>query len=143
MTLPAFPPGQDAEGSAIAQLPHNLEAEQALLGTLLFDNTSYERLGDHLKGSHFFEPFHQRLFDAIEEHVRKGLLAQPIVLVERFKRDPAFEQLGGLRYLADLVDRAPPSANVADYGRVVYDLALRRDLIRISGEIAKTANDDG
>jgi replicative DNA helicase len=142
MTLPAFAPGQDAEGSAIASLPHNLEAEQALLGALLFDNAAYERLGDHLHGRHFYEPFHQRLFDAIEEHVRKGLLAEPIVLMERFKRDPAFEELGGLRYLADLVDRAPPAANAADYGRVVYDLALRRDLIRIGGEISKSANDD-
>jgi replicative DNA helicase len=47
----------------------------------------------------------------MEEHIRKGQLAEPIVLMERFKRDPAFEELGGLRYLADLVDRAPPAAN--------------------------------
>ncbi len=62
--------------------------------------------------------------------------------MERFRRDPAFEELGGLRYLADLVDRAPPAANAADYGRVIYDLALRRDLIRIGGEIAATAQQD-
>jgi replicative DNA helicase len=142
MTLPPFPPGQGPEGAEIAQLPHNLEAEQALLGALLYDNAAYERLGDHLQARHFFEPFHQRMFTAIEEYVRKGQLAEPIVLVERFKRDPAFEELGGVRYFADLVDRAPPIANAADYGRVVYDLALRRDLIRIGGEIAKAANDD-
>ncbi len=142
MTLPAFVQGSSADVSAIAQLPHNLEAEQGLLGTLLFDNAAYERLTDHLQGRHFHEPFHQRLFDAIEEYVRKGLLAEPIVLMERFKRDPGFEELGGLRYLADLVDRAPPSAHAADYARVVYDLALRRDLIRIGGEISKNANDD-
>jgi len=139
MTLLAFPPGQNADGSAIAHLPHNLEAEQALLGILLFDNAAYERLPDTLHGRHFFEPFHQRLWDSIEEHVRKGLLAEPVVLMERFKRDPAFEELGGLRYLADLVDRAPPAANAFDYARVIYDLALRRDLIRIGGEIAKVA----
>jgi replicative DNA helicase len=143
MTLPAFAPGQDAGGSPIAALPHNLEAEQALLGSLLFDNSAYERLGDTLQGRHFYEPFHQRLFDAIEEHVRKGLLAEPIVLMERFKRDPAFEELGGIRYLADLVDRAPPAANAQDYGRLVYDLALRRDLIRIGGEIGRVAQEGG
>ncbi len=142
MTLPAFAPGQDADASPIAQLPHNLEAEQALLGALLFDNAAFERLGDHLLATHFFEPFHQRLFESIEEHVRKGMLAEPIVLMERFKHDPAFQELGGLRYLADLVDRAPPAANAMDYGRMVYDLALRRDLIRIGGEMAKSANDD-
>jgi replicative DNA helicase len=142
MTLPPFPPGQGPEGAEIAQPPHNLEAEQALLGALLYDNAAYERLGDHLLARHFFEPFHQRIFAAIEEYVRKGQLAEPIVLVERFKKDPAFEELGGVRYFADLVDRAPPIANAWDYGRIVYDLALRRDLIRIGGDIAKVANDD-
>jgi len=86
-----------------------------------------------------YEPFHQRLFDAIEDHIRQGLLAEPTILMERFKQDPAFQEFGGLRYLADLVDRAPPAANAPDYARVVYDLALRRDLIRIGGEIIKEA----
>jgi replicative DNA helicase len=121
-------------------LPHNLEAEQALLGALLFDNAAYERLSDQLNASHFYEPFHARLFSVIEDHIRKGQLAEPIMLLERFRRDPAFEELGGIRYLADLVDRAPPAANAAEYGRVVYDLALRRELIRIGGDIAAGAS---
>ena len=122
--------------------PANIEAEQALLGAVLFDNAAYERLSDQLHARHFYEPFHQRLFTAMEEYIRKGQLAEPIVLMERFKNDPAFQELGGLRYLADLVDRAPPAANAADYGRLVYDLALRRDLIRIGGEIAQAAQTD-
>ncbi|HAL07886.1 MAG TPA: replicative DNA helicase [Brevundimonas sp.] len=123
----------------VSSMPHNLEAEQALLGSLMFDNAVFERLSDRLRGSHFYEPFHQRLFDAIEDHIRQGLLAEPTILMERFKQDPAFQEFGGLRYLADLVDRAPPAANAPDYARVVYDLALRRDLIRIGGEIIKEA----
>ncbi|HYC69054.1 replicative DNA helicase [Brevundimonas sp.] len=132
-----FPSSMDP--SSIPSLPHNLEAEQALLGSLMFDNAVFERLSDRLRGSHFYEPFHQRLYDAIEDHVRQGLLAEPTILMERFKQDPAFQEFGGLRYLADLVDRAPPAANAPDYARVVYDLALRRDLIRIGGEIIKEA----
>jgi len=123
----------------VSSMPHNLEAEQALLGSLMFDNAVFERLSDRLRGSHFYEPFHQRLFDAVEDHIRQGLLAEPTILMERFKQDPAFQEFGGLRYLADLVDRAPPAANAPDYARVVYDLALRRDLIRIGGEIIKEA----
>jgi len=142
MTLPPFPPGQGPEGAEIAQVPHNLEAEQALLGALLYDNAAYERLPDSFQPNHFYEPFHQRLYSAIADYVRKGQLAEPIVLVERFKRDPAFEELGGVRYFADLVDRAPPIANALDYSRVIYDLALRRDLIRIGGEISKAATED-
>jgi replicative DNA helicase len=124
-------------------MPSNLEAEQALLGALLYDNGAYERLSDRLTGGHFHEPFHQRLFTAIETHIRKGQLAEPILLADEFKRDPAFEALGGLRYLADLVDRAPPAANAPDYARAVYDLALRRELIRIGGDITATAQQVG
>ena len=133
-------PAKDDGG--LAHAPANVEAEQALLGIILFDNAAYERLSDQLRPQHFYEPFHARLFAAMEEHIRKGQLAEPIVLMERFKRDPAFEDLGGLRYLADLVDRAPPAANIGDYGRVIYDLALRRELIRIGGEIAHVATAD-
>jgi replicative DNA helicase len=130
------PPPQDP---APAVAPSNLEAEQALLGALLYDNAAYERLSDRLQARHFYEPFHARLFASIESHIRKGQLADPILLAEEFKLDPAFEELGGLRYLADLVDRAPPAANASDYARAVYELAVRRDLIRIGGDIAVAA----
>jgi replicative DNA helicase len=125
----------------IPHAPANIEAEQALLGVLLYDNAAYERLSDALQPSHFFEPFHGRLYGAIQAHVRRGHLAEPILLAEQFQRDPAFEELGGIRYLADMVDRAPPAANAPDYARVIYDLALRRDLIRIGGDIAAAAQE--
>jgi replicative DNA helicase len=124
---------------AIPHAPANIEVEQALLGALLYDNAAFERLGDYLQARHFYEPFHQRLYQSIETAVRKGQLAEPILLAEQFSRDPAFEELGGVRYLADMVDRAPPAANAPDYSRAIYDLALRRDLIRIGGEIAQQA----
>jgi replicative DNA helicase len=124
---------------AISHAPAIIEAEQALLGALLYDNAAFERLGDHLQARHFYEPFHERLFAAIETNIRKGQLAEPILLAEQFNRDPAFEELGGVRYLADLVNRAPPAANAPDYANAVYDLALRRDLIRIGGDISTMA----
>jgi replicative DNA helicase len=134
------PPHNDA---GPASMPANLEAEQALLGALLYDNAAYERLSDRLAPHHFHEPFHQRMYAAIEAHIRKGQLAEPILLADEFKRDPAFEELGGLRYLADMVDRAPPAANAPDYARAIYDLALRRELIRIGGDISVTAQQTG
>ncbi len=123
----------------VTHAPANIEAEQALLGALLYDNAIFERLGDNLQARHFFEPFHGRLYGAIETSIRKGQLAEPILIAEQFARDPAFEELGGLRYLANLVDRAPPSTHAPDYARAVYDLALRRDLIRIGQDIAAGA----
>ena len=123
----------------IPHAPANIEAEMALLGAVLYDNSAYERLGDYLQARHFYEPFHQRLFAALEGNIKNGRLAEPILLAEQFSRDPAFEELGGIRYLANLVDQAPPAAHAADYARSIYDLALRRDLIRIGGDIATTA----
>ena len=141
MSLPALALDPTAP-AGLAHIPCNIEAEQALLGAILYDNAAYERLSDRLQARHFYEPFHARLFAAMEDHIKKGQLAEPIVLMERFRRDTAFEELGGLRYLADLVDRAPPAVNAADYGRVIYDLAIRRDLIRIGGEISSNAATD-
>ena len=102
---------------AAPEIPHapaNIEAEQALLGILLYDNGAYERLSDHLEAGDFFEPFHGRLFDAIKHHVARGQLAEPILLAEQFGRDPAFEELGGVHYFADLVEHAPPSVKDTD-----------------------------
>ena len=138
--VPALDLRPAASDVAIPHVPANVEAEQALLGAVLYDNGAFERIGDYLQARHFYEPFHQRLYAAIENHVRKGQLAEPILIAEQFNRDPAFEELGGVRYLADLVDRAPPAANAPDYARAVYDMALRRDLIRIGGEIATSAS---
>lgn len=121
------PVGDISPAPLAATAPANIEAEQALLGALLYDNSAYERLSDRLQARHFFEPFHQRLFTALETHIRKGQLAEPILLADEFKRDPAFEELGGIRYLADLVDRAPPGANAPDYARAIYELAVRRE----------------
>lgn len=123
----------------ISHVPANLEAEQSLLGAILYDNGAFERIGDYLRPEHFFEPFHQRLFAAVETKIRKGELAEPILFAEQFARDPGFDQLGGVRYLANLVDMAPPAANAPDYAREVYDLGLRRELIRISGDIGRAA----
>jgi replicative DNA helicase len=128
------------QDTAPTHAPANVEAEQALLGALLYDNGAFERLSDALQASHFFEPFHGRLFAAVEANIRRGQLADPTLLAEQFQRDAAFQELGGVRYLADLVDRAPPAARAGDYGRAIYDLALRRELIRIGGEISETAH---
>ena len=83
--------------------PQNLEAEQAILGAILFDIALVDGVGD-LKASHFREPIHARLYEAIEDRARKGQLAEPAMLIDQFKNDGAFQELGGVRYLADLID---------------------------------------
>jgi replicative DNA helicase len=125
-----------------APLPHNLDAEQALLGILLYDNGAFERLPDGFRGEQFYEPFHQRLFALFERHLRKGQLVEPTLIQGELANDPAYEELGGIRYLADLADRAPPSPNARDYARVIQDMALRRDVLAISQDAAKLVVED-
>jgi len=136
---PALDLRRSPEDAGPPHAPANVEAEQALLGALLYDNGAFERISDALQPQHFFEPFHGRLFGAIEGQIRRGQLADPTLLATQFERDAAFQELGGVRYLADLVDRAPPAARAPDYARAIYDLALRRELIRIGGDIAEAA----
>lgn len=124
-------------------LPHNLEAEQALLGALMFENEWVHRMPAGLRGSLFYEPFHQRLYDAILDNVNAGYLAEPTVLVEEFRGDPAFREFGGLRYLADLVDRAPPGSNSPEYARVIIDLGMRREIMRQAMDMYRRAGDTG
>lgn len=122
--------------------PINLEAEQALLGAILYDNAAHGLLGGMLKPEHFAEPFHQRLFAAIEVEIVKGHRAEPILLADRFKGDGDFEQLGGTGYLADLVDQAPPSSMAPEYARSIFDNALRRELIHVCEDGLKRARED-
>lgn len=135
-------PGADAADAA-GGLPANLDAEHALLGCALYDNEAF-RLVDHLEGRHFYEPFHGRLWAAIGDKVGKGVLAEPIGLAEQFARDPAFAELGGVPFLADLVDQAPAANAAPSLAEVIKALSRRRDLIRLAqevGEGARTAND--
>ena len=122
-------------------LPFNIEAEMALLGILLYDNGALERIGDQLRGQHFYEPFHGRLFDAIVGAGGSGRVADSMTLADDFAGDPGFIQWGGQKYLGQLVVGAPPMPGARDYAKSVYDLAIRRDLIRIGQEIAAEASD--
>jgi replicative DNA helicase len=117
------------EGEGTAHALINLEAEQSLLGAVLFDNAALALAPDALAAEHFGEPFHQRFFEVAADRIRKGRAAEPTVLYEHFKTDQALKELGGLRYLADLMDKAPPNHAVAAYGELLIDLAVRRRLV--------------
>ena len=136
---PALDHRSTTNGEAIPNLPANVEAEQALLGALLYDNSAFERVDDGLRADHFYEPFHQHLYAAIEGTIRKGQLAEPILLADQLARLKSYQELGGIRYLADLVDRAPPAVNAPDYAAAVIEMAMRRALAEISMEATKVA----
>ncbi|MCX7337984.1 MAG: replicative DNA helicase [Alphaproteobacteria bacterium] len=120
-------------------LPYNLEAEQALLGALLLNNAVLEHVSDFLRTEHFANPIHSRIYDAILRLVDKGHIADPITLKDFLIKDDFLEPVGGVKYLIDLANGVVSVISVADYGRLIHDLYLRRQLIQIGQEIVQDA----
>jgi len=121
--------------------PHSSEAEQALLGALLYDNEVYHRISAIVKAIHFYNPVHARIFDSISMLIEHGKLADAIVLKNRFSQDETLVDIGGVEYLAILLESAPVGAAAPEYAKLIFDLALRRDLIRLGEEIKIAAED--
>ena len=123
------------------QAPHNIEAEQALLGAILLNNAAYDRVMDFLEPEHFFEPVHQRIYDIAGQIIRSTKLASPITLKTFFEDEEIAEGVTAQQYLARLSASATTIINAADYGRAIYDLATRRNLIMIGEELVTNAYD--
>lgn len=120
-------------------LPHNLEAEQALLGALLFDNGTLERICD-LRAAHFYDPKHGQLFEMIADTIRAGGLADGLSLREWANRETGLKQIGGSAYLMRLMESAAPlAAQSQAYALLIRSLSLRRSVIlaaRAAADIA-------
>jgi replicative DNA helicase len=120
--------------------PHNIEAEQALLGSILVNNDAFDRVSDFLRPEHFSEELHRRIFDVASQLIRAGKIASPITL----KTFLGEADLGGVtlpQYLARLAAEATTIINAEDYGRTIHDLAVRRELIVIGEDIVNAAYD--
>ncbi len=125
----------------LRESPHNIEAEQALLGAILVNNEAFYRVSDFLEPRHFFEPIHQRIFDLAAGLVRANKLATPVTLKTFLPPDFDIAGLSINQYLARLAAEATTIINAEDYGRTVYDLSVRRDLIAIGEDMVNLAYD--
>jgi len=123
------------------QLPHNIEAEQAVLGALLIDNRAVEKVSEFLKPEHFYLPAHARIYEAVTKLVERGQLATPVTLKAAFESDPDLAQQGGAAYLADLAASVVAIFDVADYGRTIFELYLRRQLIALGEDVVNSAHE--
>jgi RecA-family ATPase len=118
-----------AEEPAERVLPHNTEAEQALLGAIMIDNRAFDRVVGFLRSEHFGEGVHGRIFAAATRLISTGSNANPVTLKNVFDADTALQPVGGAAYLAKLATSAVTITNAQDYARVIVDLANRRRLI--------------
>ena len=118
--------------------PANLEAEMGLLGAILENNSAYERVSDFLLAEHFSDPVHVRIFDACSRLIERGQLANPTTLRHIFDTEE-FEKIGGYRYIAELAAANFTIINAENYGRLIYDLCLRRQLIDLGTDVVNDA----
>ncbi len=134
------PTGLDA-GLGYREQPSNADAEQALLGAILINNEAAHRVAAFLLPQHFFWPVHGRIYEAASKLIDRGQIATPTTLKTYFERDEGLADVGGSEYLARLAAAATTVINAEDYGKAIYDLYLRRELIDIGEGMVNTAYD--
>ena len=120
-------------------LPHSIEAEQQLLGAILTNNDLFERVAPILGPEHFYDPVHARIFETASARIAKNNLASPVTLKAFLEGDSGLAELGGPAYLVRLAGAAISSFAVRDYAVMIYDLAIRRELIAVGNDIAAKA----
>ena len=130
--------GEEGGPEEYRTLPHNIEAEQALLGAILINNEAASKV-TFLAPEHFFEGVHGRIFEAATKLIERGQIATPVTLKHFFEGDDALADVGGAQYLARLAGAAITIINAGDYGRAIHDLALRRQLIQVGEDMVNTA----
>lgn len=120
-------------------MPHSIEAEQQLLGWLLNNNDLFYSLEDKIDPEHFYDPVHSRIFDVVSNRIKDGKLASAVTVNTFLTEDEGLKELGGSAYLAQLMAGSVASSAIKDYSKLVYDLAIRRELIVLGQEIGSRA----
>lgn len=129
----------NADASEGETLPHNIEAEQQLLGAILTNNDVYDRVAGVINESHFYDPVHARIYEIASARIAKNALASPVTLKAFLEDDPGMKELGGANYLVRLAGAAISSFAARDYAQMIYDLAIRRKLMDLGKGISEKA----
>ena len=114
-----------APGAAPVAVPWDPEMEQAMLGSILVNNDTFDLVSDTLRAEHFNEPLHQRIYTTIGEVIRSGRTASPMSLRPYFEADEGIKSVGGSTYLAILAQFTPSVINAADFARLIVELTSR------------------
>ena len=112
------------------ELPNNIEAEQSVIGSILVSNEIFDEINTIISNINFYDPMHQKIFSAIENLVYKGMLANPITLKNYFENEK--DELNVPEYLVKITKFSTSSRQAIEYSRIIYDMFVRRELIKIS-----------
>lgn len=119
---------------------YNLDAECAVLGTIILNNEYLDRVLDFLHPEHFYDPANRKIYEQIIHHVEKAsIVANQITLKNFFDSEPAIKAVGGSKYLSTLLTSASVIINIINYARIIYDFALKRELVKIGEQIVVNA----
>lgn len=132
---------RDQKDVRYREAPHNIEAEQALLGAILINNDAFYRVSDFLKPTHFLEPLHRRIYEIATDLIRVGKMANPVTMKTFLPTEGKVGDLSIFQYVTRLATEAVTIINAEDYGRAIYDLATRRALIGIGEDMVNIAYD--
>ena len=116
--------------------PSNLEAEQALIGSILVNNDIIDEVSNIVKATTFYDPGHVKIYEVIESLNNKGMIANPITLKNFFEKDNMLNEVGGTEYLVKLTRFSGSTKQAIDYAKVIHEMYLRRELIQISDKLS-------
>ena len=116
--------------------PSNLEAEQALLGSILVNNDIIDEVSTIINPTSFYDPAHTKIFEVIETLNNKGMIANPITLKNYFEKDDMLNEVGGTEYLVKLTRFSSSTKQAVDYAKVIHEMYLRRELVLISDKLS-------
>jgi replicative DNA helicase len=131
----------DGTVSPSTVMPHSIEAEQQLLGAILTNNEVYDRVSQIISASHFYEPVHARIYELCAARITKNTLASPVTMASFMDKDAGLKELGGAEYLARLAASAIAAFAARDYAQMIYNLAIRRELIQLGQDISARAGE--
>jgi len=119
------------------ELPNNIEAEQAVLGSILLTNEIFDEVNTIISNKNFYDPMHQKIFAAIENLIFKGMLANPITLKNYFEKEK--DEINVPEYLVKVTKFSTSTRQAIEYSKIIYDMFVRRELIKISENTIDTA----
>jgi len=122
------------------ELPNNIEAEQAVIGSILVTNEIFDEVNTIISNINFYDPMHQKIFDAIENMIYKGMLANPITLKNYFENEK--DELNVPEYLVKITKFSTSVRQAIEYSKIIYDMYVRRELIKISEKIIDDAKEN-
>ena len=124
------------------KLPSNLEAEQALIGSVLVNNDIIDEISNIVNAAKFFDPIHRKIFEVIESLNNKGMIANPITLKNYFENEAGLSEVGGVDYLIKLTRFSSSVRQAIDYAKVIHEMYIKRELISISENISEDSIND-